>query len=1167
MLKNTGSQTICFQAVSTTDGSAVTTGTPTVYVLGDGGTQSSGGGAKTHEGQGTWSYVPSAGETNYSHVVYTFVLSGAINHAINVYPSTFDYTAALTGDTIADQVWEETQSTHTTAGSFGYLATEIANIEGNVDVLLASRILLDTTIVTVNTQTNLTLTTGGGADDIYVGATVVFIDAIDSTIVSVGRVSSFDTGTLVLETDTTHTFNLALNDRVIVLSDRYSTSATASEIRVEMDENSTQLSEIAGDTNELQLDWTNGGRLDAILDARSSQVSVDAVDTLVQALNNLSSQGVRDAMKLAPTAGSPSAGSVDLHLDDIESAGGGGLTPQGVRDAMKLAPSAGAPATASLDQWLDAIPTATENAVALEAAIINEGDGQQVIDAILQVINTSLDLPAIELAAIGAAVRTELTAELALIDASVASRSTVTTAEVLTQATSAITTYDPPTDAEMIARTLATADYGTSANQTTLLNRIGAFTGTATNSVLGFFKALMRSDATDPSDLGGTFTALTDSTQSIRDNHTTIATGGLTQQNVRDAMKLAPSGGGGASGSIDTHLDTIEADTAELQGNQGDWATATGFSTHTAANVRTEMDSNSTQLANIVADTDELQADLANGGRLDLIFDALTANVATANGVVDDILLDTAEIGAAGIGLTNLGGASASMVSQFVDGLLDEGVLAHITTGSLGAFISAIYDYSNNIDGNVTQVLADTDELQTDWEDSGRLDLLMDLAVATNPTAVQIRQEMDANSTQLAAIFADTDELQTDGIAALIGGLNDLTAQAVRDAMKLAPVAGAAASGSIDYNIATVAATTVDILAEATKAASTHVAELTVTSVTTQTELVVSGGETVLGIYNDHQAVLVDTSSPGSKDNIKIVTWDGTDTIVLEKAAGFTVDIGDTLNVLAIGEPLSKDDFDAVSFSTLAAQEIRDAMKLAPTAGSPASGSIDKHMDDIESAGGSGLSQQQVRDALKLAPSAGSPSAGSVDEELDTALARVGAFAGSGANTILGFLQSFMRTDATLPTDVGGTYDPTTDSNEAIRNNHSTIGPVGSGGSITVTAANYGQDGDDLSLKRGNAEVLVFTGITPDVTMSDVVLGIRDNGRSLIKIEGVINGVSQLTFTISSAEALNLYQGTHQYDVFELEGYNSTTGAYTDSRLVLSGDVTVDPLYVRLEST
>lgn len=155
MLKNTGSQTICFQAVSTTDGSAVTTGTPTVYVLGDGGTQTSGGGTKTHEGQGTWSYVPLASETNYSHVVYTMVLSGAINHAINVYPSTFDYTAALTDSTIADQVWDETQSSHVTAGSFGELATEIA------DILTDTGTTIPGTITTIDTNVDAILVDTG----------------------------------------------------------------------------------------------------------------------------------------------------------------------------------------------------------------------------------------------------------------------------------------------------------------------------------------------------------------------------------------------------------------------------------------------------------------------------------------------------------------------------------------------------------------------------------------------------------------------------------------------------------------------------------------------------------------------------------------------------------------------------------------------------------------------------------------------------------------------------------------------------------------------------------------------------------------------------------------------------------------------------------------------
>ena len=42
-----------------------------------------------------------------------------------------------------------------------------------------------------------------------------------------------------------------------------------------------------------------------------------AAAAAVATLNNLSSQGARDAMKLAPTAGDPEAGSVDKHLDDI----------------------------------------------------------------------------------------------------------------------------------------------------------------------------------------------------------------------------------------------------------------------------------------------------------------------------------------------------------------------------------------------------------------------------------------------------------------------------------------------------------------------------------------------------------------------------------------------------------------------------------------------------------------------------------------------------------------------------------------------------------------------------------------------------------------------------------------------------------------------------------
>lgn len=75
----------------------------------------------------------------------------------------------------------------------------------------------------------------------------------------------------------------------------------------------TEVAAILADTNELQTDWANGGRLDVILDARSSQTSVDdlptnaelatalgtaddAVLAAIAALNNLSAAQVTAAV-------------------------------------------------------------------------------------------------------------------------------------------------------------------------------------------------------------------------------------------------------------------------------------------------------------------------------------------------------------------------------------------------------------------------------------------------------------------------------------------------------------------------------------------------------------------------------------------------------------------------------------------------------------------------------------------------------------------------------------------------------------------------------------------------------------------------------------------------------------------------------------------------------
>lgn len=81
--------------------------------------------------------------------------------------------------------------------------------------------------------------------------------------------------------------------------------------------------------------------------------------------------------------------------------------------------------------------------------------------------------------------------------------------------------------------------------------------------------------------------------------------------------------------------DKLQVDAVQVEGT--DATDALTAAVPTAAQNRTEMDNNSTKLAAIVADTNELQTDWVNGGRLDALIDSIKAETAT-------ILADTNEL-------------------------------------------------------------------------------------------------------------------------------------------------------------------------------------------------------------------------------------------------------------------------------------------------------------------------------------------------------------------------------------------------------------------------------------------------------------------------------------------------------------------------------------------
>lgn len=85
-LKNTAGQYVSANLVSKTDGSAVTTGTTTVYATKDNGSQTSLGSA-THKGNGEWIYALADTDTNANSASYTFVNTSACNVTVNVYPT------------------------------------------------------------------------------------------------------------------------------------------------------------------------------------------------------------------------------------------------------------------------------------------------------------------------------------------------------------------------------------------------------------------------------------------------------------------------------------------------------------------------------------------------------------------------------------------------------------------------------------------------------------------------------------------------------------------------------------------------------------------------------------------------------------------------------------------------------------------------------------------------------------------------------------------------------------------------------------------------------------------------------------------------------------------------------------------------------------------------
>src|SRR5262252_8904603 len=87
MIINKSGQSIGAQMINASTGAGYIGGTVIVYITIDAGTQTIGsvnGGICTSEGNGYYTYLPTAAETNGSLIAYTFVASGAVPVTVQV---------------------------------------------------------------------------------------------------------------------------------------------------------------------------------------------------------------------------------------------------------------------------------------------------------------------------------------------------------------------------------------------------------------------------------------------------------------------------------------------------------------------------------------------------------------------------------------------------------------------------------------------------------------------------------------------------------------------------------------------------------------------------------------------------------------------------------------------------------------------------------------------------------------------------------------------------------------------------------------------------------------------------------------------------------------------------------------------------------------------------
>jgi len=456
--------------------------------------------------------------------------------------------------------------------------------------------------------------------------------------------------------------------------------------------------------------------------------------------------------------------------------------------------------------------------------------------------------------------------------------------------------------------TIANTDLKLSKNGASSVNKNS---GGGTHDVNGYY--LVTFDATDTATVGPLkVSSLVSGAMLVEDEFLVL------EEAIYDALF-----GSGATG-------LLPANVTQISGDSG-----------AADNLELAYDGTGYDVGGIdVSELNQIVDDLLNGGRLDLLVDAIKAKTDqfafTTAGKVDarvdyvgtNAVTTPDDFKATSVTVSDKTGFSLAASQAFdltgnITGNLS-GSVGSVTgnvegnvSGSVGSISDVTFPANFaalgiNVSGHVSRVtLVDTTTDNTDMRGT-------DGANTTTPPSVSaIRSEIDSNSTQLAAILEDTgttlpaqittaqNDLDiltgTDGVTLATSQPNyaPLDAAGVRTAIGMA-------SANMDTQLSNIQ-TGVDAIS--VSASPTLLQSATIATLASQTSFTLSAGSTDNDAYNNAIAIIVDQSTSTQKTVVNISDYIGsTRTVTLSESPKFTIATGDTVYIVATSKTTLTDD-------------------------------------------------------------------------------------------------------------------------------------------------------------------------------------------------------------------------------------------------------------------